>query len=716
MAAFTSKASGLWSSGGQTTWNEPGVPDNGDTVTINHAISISSHVVINGILFNANLTLNAGFTLTLRGNVNHGNAAFTMQAGSELIFDTTGATRKWLTGTASNQFNCKFIANGTVGSRCKIRKTGSNYGYFDNGGEGSAIGFGNNGGWEVQYTDWDGIANPTGSIGVGSDDFGQHDRLLLNCTFNACGPMFVARGASWSGATNKNWRVESCKFENSPASGVGYVNIFFHNVGVGTGTIRCLNNAFGQGPTNEHSAWLGVNSAGIVEDCYFDAIPLFANRPGSNPVSGTRMDRCTIRFHHNSMTMTPYNGFDSPLYYLCDHVDYADRINGVNGIGNPHCFVGYGQCIYDGTVIDYPHELRIDQGDGCYGQEDGTFAGSTVKNVLVIPSMTDGYVSSNVTPALASSVNSNRVKVLHTTSVGKATQSVFSERNNLRRRTGTAQSGTSGTITLDAGASSVNTAYFDRLIFITAGTGSGQRRTITAYNGATKVVTVDVPWATIPDATSVFSIDEVAIQEFKSNLCVGEAPSGTSYAAGGFDLYGDQPTFRSRDLMLPENIQYNFHHMAIPVDAAVPGSARGYRLVLSSPPDSTNIFDDVVGPQLVDTSRNAARWAVVVKGQAYAEPTRPPLPVNHADAAWITWLTWKRAALDAFRALSMATPSIGYTEMMPWVKDGFKPQNPVLENAGHDGLTIGALPFAGTTPPPPSGSGRFVTVFAGAVR
>ena len=70
-------------------------------------------------------------------------------------------------------------------------------------------------------------------------------------------------------------------------------------------------------------------------------------------------------------------------------------------------------------------------------------------------------------------------------------------------RAGTAQAGAATTITLDAGASAVTDFYKNVFVFVTAGTGVGQSRTITAYNGTTKVATV-AAWATTPDVTSVF--------------------------------------------------------------------------------------------------------------------------------------------------------------------------------------------------------------------
>jgi hypothetical protein len=72
---------------------------------------------------------------------------------------------------------------------------------------------------------------------------------------------------------------------------------------------------------------------------------------------------------------------------------------------------------------------------------------------------------------------------------------------------GTSQAGsTSTTIVLASGASAVNDVYKGSFITITGGTGIDQVRTITAYNGTTKVATVNSAWTTTPDATSTYSI------------------------------------------------------------------------------------------------------------------------------------------------------------------------------------------------------------------
>lgn len=70
----------------------------------------------------------------------------------------------------------------------------------------------------------------------------------------------------------------------------------------------------------------------------------------------------------------------------------------------------------------------------------------------------------------------------------------------------TAQAGASTTITLAAGSSAVTDFYKGLLIHVYGGTGAGQARYITAYNGSTKVATVDAAWATNPDATSTYGL------------------------------------------------------------------------------------------------------------------------------------------------------------------------------------------------------------------
>lgn len=73
----------------------------------------------------------------------------------------------------------------------------------------------------------------------------------------------------------------------------------------------------------------------------------------------------------------------------------------------------------------------------------------------------------------------------------------------------TVQAAGVNTVTLSSASSSDNDAYVGKTIRIIAGVGAGQSRTVTAYNGSTKVATVNSNWATQPNDQSTYSLDGV---------------------------------------------------------------------------------------------------------------------------------------------------------------------------------------------------------------
>lgn len=73
-------------------------------------------------------------------------------------------------------------------------------------------------------------------------------------------------------------------------------------------------------------------------------------------------------------------------------------------------------------------------------------------------------------------------------------------------RTGTAQSGTTSTITLDSGETALDSDLIGREIIVTSSTGVGSFSQIIAYNSSTKVATVTPDFETSPDSTSTYLI------------------------------------------------------------------------------------------------------------------------------------------------------------------------------------------------------------------
>jgi len=88
---------------------------------------------------------------------------------------------------------------------------------------------------------------------------------------------------------------------------------------------------------------------------------------------------------------------------------------------------------------------------------------------------------------------------------------------------GTAQAGAAGSITLAAGASATDSLYVGEVVKIYGGTGAGQVRVITAYNGTTKVATVGRNWATNPDNTSLYAVLALAVPKVNDSLEVTAA-------------------------------------------------------------------------------------------------------------------------------------------------------------------------------------------------
>lgn len=101
---------------------------------------------------------------------------------------------------------------------------------------------------------------------------------------------------------------------------------------------------------------------------------------------------------------------------------------------------------------------------------------------------------------------STRAATLTATAVAGKTAVTASVASFHNGRSNTAAAGGASTITLDAGASADDDIYNGSTITITSGTGAGQSRIISDYNGTTQVATVSVAWTTPPNNTSVFSI------------------------------------------------------------------------------------------------------------------------------------------------------------------------------------------------------------------
>lgn len=149
MAIFTSKAAGLASASGQTTWNEVGTPTTNDTVILSHAVNMDYAVTLAAITFGSGtisttMTLSAAITVTgdatwQSSTTGQYDAAFFntlhFASGGKLIFKpASGQTQGFVAATVA-----------------KFRLTGDVWMEFDDSDGGvsaymyrSGVGFGEN--------------------------------------------------------------------------------------------------------------------------------------------------------------------------------------------------------------------------------------------------------------------------------------------------------------------------------------------------------------------------------------------------------------------------------------------------------------------------------------------------------------------------------------------------------------------------------------------
>jgi hypothetical protein len=96
-------------------------------------------------------------------------------------------------------------------------------------------------------------------------------------------------------------------------------------------------------------------------------------------------------------------------------------------------------------------------------------------------------------------------------------------------------------IELAATASAVDDVYIGSIIVLTTGTGPGQTRLITDYDGATQVATVSPDWITNPDATTVYKILPVGraiVDSIIAAAIVAVATGNWAYATRTLTSFG----------------------------------------------------------------------------------------------------------------------------------------------------------------------------------
>lgn len=203
--------------------------------------------------------------------------------------------------------------------------------------------------------------------------------------------------------------------------------------------------------------------------------------------------------------------------------------------------------IFDGTGALVTGATGLDSE---VSKDQGAFVDCVNEAVEIAPA--SGIYRLDLT---ADEMGADNVTVQVKSTNGKTTVLPLSPYKLVILRGGTAQAGGASTITLDAGASSVDQYYDDCYIKIQNDTPAGvrgQTRRITDYIGATKVATVEGAWGTIPSAATTFFV----VSHPLGHITPASIPAGAAnkiadhvlrrtYANARASADGDAVAFRS---------------------------------------------------------------------------------------------------------------------------------------------------------------------------
>lgn len=168
--------------------------------------------------------------------------------------------------------------------------------------------------------------------------------------------------------------------------------------------------------------------------------------------------------------------------------------------------------------------------------------------------------------------------------------------------------------------------------------------------------------------------DAATIDSFRSNLAYR---SGTG-AGSGIYLFKNRDTapvddvFKNTSGGLPSFADYNAAFGLDTVSSADASNGTRYNTGLTVVPGSHDVEAD---PGFVDPTRGLLAWDASLGGAG---------------------------TLASALARIQADPSLTSSSLIPWVRAGFAPTNPVLAGAAHDGTDIGAMAVAATPTPTPT--------------
>ena len=683
----------LSASSGHWTGGCPTIPGNGDTVTIAEGVTLNVNqnwtigasgannttpAIYDGVT--GLVKVNAGVALTLRGDFlwtrgsPYYNSGLTMDAGSALVFDASQAssptTTRYRIGDNESIYGSRWLAaNGTSASHVAITSVNTNgalNGQFRSGlnAVGAAAGYG---GCDLQvaYADFSNI----GDMATYGEAFAPREYstesgtcTVTNSTFNNVGPWL---NANLDFSSNETVNIGNNVWTNSPCASATYGCFPVTNEAPSAGSYLFQNNVF------DFCIGLEYNQYAM------DFSGSYLGNGSCQGGIGSSIALSNLFVHQSGDVGTnPFVTYSTALnggYFLLDRIqDNPHWTQGGNGAGST----------VTGWIYDEPDNVTTDSGEidnyGCSGT-----CSVVMQNSIHVPSKTGLGTSEFASFTNAAPNNAGMsFSQLHDTWVGATSVGAFGQQ----------QTNESGAQLIPATALKSNLDWSNGGGYCKVGTV----QTASMYQNP--VTIADYNYA-----------DQNAIRSFGLSCSDGTCPNGTICPNSGNSYFGKwsaTPGTHDVDVLHPTVLS---PYLADPTrnlagwDTAYLGHALGAQW--------TSGLGTVAYGAIVSDA-NASYWGVYKGGVNYRCIVLTGCITSTANTEPLVgtnWRTqWEFASLydirqaigsgstfvdGALPGCTAATPCVPVQALVAWVQRGMTPQAPALWCAGHDGETVGAVPF-----------------------
>lgn len=626
------------------------------SVTCGDATTPASLAVSNASGGTGILNVSAGVTLTVVSNVHHrGTATWTFSAGSALVFNSS-TILTWTIAESTRQ--CKLVFNGSSGSHCTVSSSGAAKGRFTYTGGSAATASD----FDASYTDFSDLGDASNAAALlygGSST--THLQRFDNCTFTTCGPVQLAN-CSATGTQS----FASCRW----TGGTGTRSLIPIATQALTSGTRLLSNCALDKILGNSSSLLDWTITGNV---FADDISVLAS--AAIPWARWSNNATWIKA---SAGRNMAGEFKTSLgWNLFNLHSTAGQLTNIRFLNMGAYLTGTPE--WSGLILD---PGNTDTAGDCINT--AVMTGSTtltLKNIILLPN-SSGLKCGKLLSCLANQANLT-LKVNHNTLVSDGSgETGLQYGESYKGRVGMiseCQSNLAWSYTTNNGqlVQTQATGTVGTTVGATNGSptvsGSSTKFSTGDNSGPAQVALIAGDFIQFGSETTAYEVQSVGSD---TSLTLTTNYAGTTGT-------GKSWTPLVKDVITPAACNYNGKwNMATGTDGAGYNSVRSWFTLFTTSVGANDVT--VASDPFVDRTRNTASWAVSVGAASSGDSYNTKL------AAAYTYMA--------------SDPAVRVAACLEWIKGGWKVKAASLNNAGHDGVTIGALPYSSASSTAPKAS------------